>query len=69
MCATYDTSLIPTCSCGEPLDHEAEQDAGLCFNCQAEEAGFTMPEPRVEHLLTRAQIEALCGVTHRRKAS
>ena len=62
-------SLIPRCSCGEPLDHEAEQDAGQCFCCQADEAGFSMPEPQSETHLTPEQIDQLCGVTHRRKAS
>lgn len=61
-------SLIPPCACGEPLDHEAEQDAGKCFNCQAEDAGFGMPEPRIEHLWTSAEIDAFCGVSHRRRA-
>ena len=62
--------IIPaTCACGEPLDHEEERDAGCCWNCLAEAAGHEMPEPKTETLLTRAQIEDLCGVTHRRKAS
>ena len=62
-------STIPSCACGEPLDHEDEQEAGQCWNCQAEAAGFIWPEPRVTRLLTRAQVDEICGVSHRRRAS
>jgi hypothetical protein len=58
-----------TCSCGENLDHEGEIEAGKCWNCAAEEAGFVMPQPEIPRLLTRAEIEAACGVTHRRKTA
>ena len=71
MCDSIPTnlSLIPACSCGEPLDHEAEQDAGMCFNCQADEAGFDMPEPEAHEYPNAAQVDELCRVIHHRKAS
>lgn len=69
MCEPIDLNPIPRCSCGEPLDHEAEQDAGECFNCQAEAAGIEMPEPRETVALIYSQLDAFLGVTHRRKAS
>jgi len=63
------SARIDTCLCGEPLGHEAERDAGQCWDCMADEAGFQLPEPEIQELLTRAQIDQLCGITHRRRAS
>jgi len=61
---------VPRCACGEPMDHEDERTAGKCWACLAEEAGFSMPAPRpLLPRLTAHQIDALCGVTHRRKSA
>ena len=60
---------ITTCLCGEHLDHEDEVSYGMCWNCLADEAGLQMPEPEIKKLLTRAQIDELCGVHHRRMIS
>ena len=75
-CEPFDLNPIPPayreplhCSCGEPLDHEGERDLGVCFSCQADEAGYQAPDPRTENLMTRAEIDQLCGLTHRRRAS
>jgi hypothetical protein len=72
MCDPLDLNTTPICpGCHkEHLDHEDEQDAGLCWNCQSEESGAEMPEdPQPETLLTSAQLDQLCGVTHRRKSA
>ena len=75
-CETLNFSLVPRlnptaqyCACGELLDHEAEIDAGQCFDCQADEAGIEMPDPQATPLFTAAELDQLCGVTHRRRAS
>lgn len=31
-------TAAPRCECGEPLSDEAEREAGICFDCQAEAA-------------------------------
>ena len=77
MCMPTDLNLIPPgltgeyCECGELLDHEAERDVQKCFNCQVSEANHRWAETERERLglITAAQIDELCGVTHSRRVS
>ena len=57
------------CACGEMFTLECEFTDGICVDCQADAAGFTTPEAYPAPLLTRAQIDHLCGISHRRAAS
>ena len=59
-----------TCiSCGEPLTLECEENGKPCMDCVADAAKVEFPEPFISRLQTRAEIDAMCGVTHRRRAS
>ena len=53
--------------CGEPLTLEMEAD--VCVDCLADAAKVTRPEPIVSRLLTRAEIDQICGVSHRRRTA
>jgi hypothetical protein len=64
---TYMPDTAICSRCPEPLDHEAERDAGICFDCQAEEAGFEMPEPAIPRLRTMAEIDHELHLIHVRK--
>lgn len=75
MCHPLDLNLILSgivgyyCQCGELLEYEDEINNDLCFNCQAYEADMrldyrTKPATRI---LSAAEIDEVCGVSHRRK--
>jgi hypothetical protein len=68
MCVT----IIPRrCEeCGAVLDMEMELDGVLCLDCIAEAAGgLDVPDTTPTPLFTAAELDAMCGVSHRRKAS
>ena len=73
MCESLNFSTIPPrrCEeCGALLDMEMEQDGVLCLDCIAEAAGgLDIPDTTSTPIFTAAELDQLCGVTHRRRAS